>query len=312
MAELFDVALSAHDHAFTKDELKAAGRRTATCWVPTVTDEIDAEIIGAAGRPAQADRQFRGRGRSYRPRRGAREGHHGRQHPRRLYRGHRRHDHGADPVGPAPAGRGRKADALGQMAGLGAERDAGPPRRRQIARHRRHGSHRPRRRAARPAPSACRSTITTAAACPKRSKRNWARAIMRASTRCCGSATVVTIHCPHTAETHEMVSAARIGAMKPTAYLINTARGEIVDEKALIAALKTGRIAGAGLDVLYARTCGRSGPARARQCRACYPTSARRRSRAARRRAKRSSANNPCLVRRAPAARSGAGGVGLA
>ena len=60
---------------------------------------------------------------------------------------------------------------------------------------------------------------------------------------------MVTIHCPHTAETHEMVSAARIGAMKPTAYLINTARGEIVDEKALIAALKTGRIAGAGLDV---------------------------------------------------------------
>src|SRR3546814_9058343 len=60
---------------------------------------------------------------------------------------------------------------------------------------------------------------------------------------------VVTIHCPHTSETHEMVSAARIGAMKPTAYLINTARGEIVDEKALIAALQAGRIAGAGLDV---------------------------------------------------------------
>lgn len=60
---------------------------------------------------------------------------------------------------------------------------------------------------------------------------------------------VVTIHCPHTSETHELVNAARIGAMKPTAYLINTARGEIVDEKALIAALQTGRIAGAGLDV---------------------------------------------------------------
>jgi glyoxylate reductase len=46
-----------------------------------------------------------------------------------------------------------------------------------------------------------------------------------------------------------MVNAARIGAMNSTAYLINTARGEIVDEKALVAALQTRRIAGAGLDV---------------------------------------------------------------
>jgi glyoxylate reductase len=60
---------------------------------------------------------------------------------------------------------------------------------------------------------------------------------------------IVSIHCPHTSETHEMVSAARIARMKPTAYLINTARGDIVDEKALIAALETGHIAGAGLDV---------------------------------------------------------------
>src|SRR3546814_19197747 len=59
---------------------------------------------------------------------------------------------------------------------------------------------------------------------------------------------VVTIHCPHTGETHEMVNAARIAAMKPTAYLINTARGEIVEQTALIAALKSKRIAGSGLD----------------------------------------------------------------
>ncbi len=60
---------------------------------------------------------------------------------------------------------------------------------------------------------------------------------------------IVTVHCPHTSETHGMVSEARIARMKPTAYLINTARGDIVDEKALIAALQAGRIAGAGLDV---------------------------------------------------------------
>src|SRR3546814_15994076 len=65
---------------------------------------------------------------------------------------------------------------------------------------------------------------------------------------------VVTIHCPHTGETHEMVNAARIAAMKPTAYLINTARGEIVDEKALSAARKSKRIAGAGHDVYAQET----------------------------------------------------------
>ncbi|TPQ35902.1 3-phosphoglycerate dehydrogenase [Bradyrhizobium guangdongense] len=59
----------------------------------------------------------------------------------------------------------------------------------------------------------------------------------------------VTIHCPKTPETVGMFNAARIGAMKPTAYLVNTARGGIVDEKALHAALISGKIAGAGLDV---------------------------------------------------------------
>ncbi len=62
-------------------------------------------------------------------------------------------------------------------------------------------------------------------------------------------ADIVTLHCPHTPETHELVSAARIAAMKPSAYLINTARGEVVDEDALINALTHGGIAGAGLDV---------------------------------------------------------------
>ncbi len=62
-------------------------------------------------------------------------------------------------------------------------------------------------------------------------------------------ADIISIHCPHTTETHGMIDARRIAAMKPSAYLINTARGEIVDEDALISALANGRIAGAGLDV---------------------------------------------------------------
>jgi D-3-phosphoglycerate dehydrogenase len=59
----------------------------------------------------------------------------------------------------------------------------------------------------------------------------------------------VSIHCPKTSETVGMFNAARLQRMKPTAYLINTARGGIVDEAALHAALVSGKIAGAGLDV---------------------------------------------------------------
>jgi glyoxylate reductase len=60
---------------------------------------------------------------------------------------------------------------------------------------------------------------------------------------------MVVLTCPRTSETYHLFSAERLARMKPTAYLINTARGDIVDEAALAAALKAGRLAGAGLDV---------------------------------------------------------------
>jgi D-3-phosphoglycerate dehydrogenase len=59
----------------------------------------------------------------------------------------------------------------------------------------------------------------------------------------------VTIHCPKTPETIGFFNAAKLKLMKPTAYLINTARGGIVDEKALYEALVSRKLAGAGLDV---------------------------------------------------------------
>ena len=59
----------------------------------------------------------------------------------------------------------------------------------------------------------------------------------------------VSIHSPHTPETHHQIGARELSLMKPTAFLINTARGQIVDEKALVKALAKGTIAGAGLDV---------------------------------------------------------------
>jgi glyoxylate reductase len=60
---------------------------------------------------------------------------------------------------------------------------------------------------------------------------------------------IVSINCPYSPDTYHLMSAERIGRMKRTAYLINSARGEIIDETALADALEKGRIAGAGLDV---------------------------------------------------------------
>ena len=63
-------------------------------------------------------------------------------------------------------------------------------------------------------------------------------------------ADIVSVSCPLSPETHHLVNAERLALMKPTAYFINTARGPIVDQKALTKVLQERKIAGAGLDVL--------------------------------------------------------------
>ena len=60
---------------------------------------------------------------------------------------------------------------------------------------------------------------------------------------------IVSINCPHTPATYHLLSARRLRLLKPSAYVVNTARGEVIDENELARLLETGAIAGAGLDV---------------------------------------------------------------
>jgi len=67
--------------------------------------------------------------------------------------------------------------------------------------------------------------------------------------RLLAEADFVSIHTPRTPETENLIDRERLALMKPEAYLVNTARGGLIDEDALYEALTSGRIAGAGLDV---------------------------------------------------------------
>ena len=69
-------------------------------------------------------------------------------------------------------------------------------------------------------------------------------------TECRAEADVVSLHCPLTEATEYLVNADHLAMMKPSAFLINTGRGGLVDEAALAEALNRGQLAGAGLDVL--------------------------------------------------------------
>jgi glyoxylate reductase len=60
---------------------------------------------------------------------------------------------------------------------------------------------------------------------------------------------IVSINCPHTPATYHLLSARRLKLLKPTAYIVNTARGEVIDENELARMIEAGSIAGAGLDV---------------------------------------------------------------
>ena len=118
----------------------------------------------------------------------------------------------------------------------------------QDARHRRARADRHRRRPAAPARSAWTSS-TAAAARPTRPSSAELGARRVDLDELLANSDVVSLHCPLTPETRHLIDAERLRQMKPTAYLVNTTRGPVVDEAALAEALRDGVIAGAGLDV---------------------------------------------------------------
>jgi len=76
------------------------------------------------------------------------------------------------------------------------------------------------------------------------------------------AADVVTLHVAHTEQTHRLINAERLSLMKPTAVLVNAARGEVVDEPALAEALKAGKIGGAAIDVFAVEPLPKDSPLR--------------------------------------------------
>jgi glyoxylate reductase len=60
---------------------------------------------------------------------------------------------------------------------------------------------------------------------------------------------VISVNCPHTPSTFHLLNARRLKLLKPSAVIVNTSRGEVIDENALVRGLKAGEIGGAGLDV---------------------------------------------------------------
>ncbi len=247
MTELFDCRFNADDHAMSRDELVAA---TQDCdiLVPTVTDNIDADIIAAAPTSLKMIANF-----------GA-----GVNHidlaaakakgilvtntpgvftddtadltmalilnvPRRLGEGHRLMRSG-EWTGWAPAGMlgHRVGGKILGIVGFGRIGEAVAIRARafgmNILYNKRHRL-------------------------PASVEEELGIAFEPDLDRLIAKSDIITLHCPLTAETDRLMNRARIGMMKTDAYLINSSRGELVDEDALIEALTRGKIAGAGLDV---------------------------------------------------------------
>ena len=247
MMELFDARLNDDDRPMPADELTAAVRE-ADVLVPTVTDRIDARILDAAGERLKLIASYgagvdhidlaRARGRGIAvtntpgvltedtadmtmalilavPRRLA-EG-------ERLVRGGKWRGWGpTSMLGHRIWGKRLGIVGMGRIGGAVARRARGFG----LAIH-----YHNRRRAPR--------------ALEQELEATWWESLDQMLARM----DIVSVNCPHTPATFHLLSARRLALLRPHAYIVNTSRGEVIDEAALVRLLRAGRIAGAGLDV---------------------------------------------------------------
>ena len=173
----------------------------------------------------------------------------GHAHARRADRRHRRSRLGADPGATRRVAEGDRLIREGGWTGFRSTSCSAAtwP---ASARDHRHGPDRPGRRAgARGLRHGGRYVPTPASASGRCRVRRRLRATPMPFDELLRTSDVVSLHCPLTPETHHLIDTRALSLMKPTAYLVNMARGPVVDEAALAKALRDGRIAGAGLDV---------------------------------------------------------------
>lgn len=249
MDELFDVRLNKDDHPMTTAELVAAVRE-ADVLVPTVTDRIDAKVLAQVGPQLRLIAQFgtgvdnidvetaRRRGITVTNTPGVLTEDTADMTmalilavPRRLADGARYlRDHNGEWPGWSPTwmlGRRIFGKRLG-IIGMGRIGQAVARRARAFGLEIHYHNRKP-----------------TNAVIEKELEATYWESLDQMLAK----VDIVSVNCPHTPATYHLLNARRLKLMRPDSYIVNTARGEVIDENALARALEAGDIAGAGLDV---------------------------------------------------------------
>ena len=248
MRELFDTRLNVDDKPLSQAELVEAVK-SADVLVPTVTDEIDASVLAQAGPNLKLIANFGNGVDNIDVQAALVARHHRHQHARRAHRRHRRHDHGADHGGGAAHPGGRAHDPRGRPGPAGRRPSCSATASPASASASSAWAASARPWPAGRGPSACRSTTTTAAGCRRAIEEELEATYWESLDQMLARMDIVSVNCPHTPATYHLLSARRLKLMKPDAIIVNTARGEIIDETALARLLEAGELGGAGLDV---------------------------------------------------------------